>query len=133
MKREKVHTVDVFWDGPIAGAANLEEKPHYFDVVEDDIEFPDGSLSFTLTSISEEVFQLIIENAQIRLRWQKAIDNEEASMDSEPALPEDREKHDNNRFMIDTYLYRNEHLAFVKRGVFHQLENGQYEVVWFKD
>ena len=131
MNREKVHTVDVFWDGPIAGSANLDAKPYYFDVVEDDIEFPDGSLNFMLISLSDEILHMIVMNAEIRMRWQKAFDNGETDIDTEPALPEDRKQLDENKYRIDTYLYQNNQSAFIKRGIFHRLENDHFEVVWF--
>jgi len=131
MNREKVHIVDVFWDGPIAGAANFNGSAHYFDVVEDDIEFPDSSLNFMLISLSDEILQLIIKNAEIRLRWQEACDKDEADLDSAPALPEDIEQMNENKFRIDTFLYQNNQSAFVKRGIFNQLDSGHFEVLWF--
>ena len=131
MNREKVHIVDVFWDGPIAGAANFNGSAHYFDVVEDDIEFPDSSLNFMLISLSDEILQLIIKNADIRLRWQEACDKDEADLDSAPALPEDIEQMNENKYRIDTYLYQNNQSAFVKRGIFNQLDSGHFEVLWF--
>lgn len=130
MKREKVHTVDVYWDGPIAGAADFGSIPHYFDVVEDDVELADGSLNFMLIAIPAEILQLIKINDEIRQRWQIAFNNGEADLDSEPALPEDREQLDRNRYLIDNFLFQNRQKAFISRAIFYSLEENRFEVEW---
>jgi hypothetical protein len=129
MKREKVHSVDVFWDGPMAGVADFAEKIHYFDVVEDDAELADGSLNFTLIALGDEIYQSISENIEIKASWQKACDSGTAEIDTEPALPEDRDRFDVNRNKIHNYLLQNQSKAILKKGIFYQNESG-YEVEW---
>ncbi len=129
MKREKVHTVDVFWDGPMAGVADFDGKIHYFDVVEDDAELADGSLNYTLIALGDEIHQSISENIEIRASWQKAYDSGTTEIETEPALPEDRGRFEINRNKIHNYLLQNQSKAILKKGIFYQNESG-YEVEW---
>jgi len=130
MKRDKVYTVDVFWDGPIAGAANFEGKPFYFDAVEDDIASADGGLNFTLIALNEDIFCLILENIEIKKRWQIAFEKGETTSDSEPALPNEKAKFDDNRAEIDNYLFRQQSTSITKKGIFFETSTGSYEVIW---
>jgi hypothetical protein len=130
MKKEKVYTVDVFWDGPIAGAADFDGSPYYFDVIEDDVETEQGALNFTLILLNAEIFQLVLENIDIRLRWRIAFENGETSYDTEPALPNDKIQFDMNRNKIDSYLFQYQSIAAIKKGIFTETEKDLFEVVW---
>jgi hypothetical protein len=130
MKKEKVYTVDVFWDGPIAGVADFDGSPYYFDVIEDDVETEQGALNFTLILLNAEIFQLVLENIDIRLRWRIAFENGETSYDTEPALPNDKIQFDMNRNKIDSYLFQYQSIAAIKKGIFTETEKDVFEVVW---
>jgi hypothetical protein len=130
MKKEKVYTVDVFWDGPIAGVADFDGSPYYFDVIEDDVETEQGALNFTLILLNAEIFQLVLENIDIRLRWRIAFENGETSYDTEPALPNDKIQFDMNRNKIDSYLFQYQSIAAIKKGIFTEIEKDLFEVVW---
>jgi hypothetical protein len=130
MKKEKVYTVDVFWDGPIAGVADFDGSPYYFDVIEDDVETEQGALNFTLIALNAEIFQLVLENIDIRLRWRIAFEKGETSYDTEPALPNDKIQFDLNRNKIDSYLFQHQSVAVIKKGIFSEIEKDLYEVVW---
>jgi hypothetical protein len=130
MKKEKVYTVDVFWDGPIAGVADFDGSPYYFDVIEDDVETEQGALNFTLILLNAEIFQLVLENIDIRLRWRIAFENGETSYDTEPALPNDKIQFDMNRNKIDSYLFQYQSIAAIKKGIFTETEKDLFEVVW---
>ena len=130
MKKEKVYTVDVFWDGPIAGAADFDSKPFYFDAVENDVATADGGLNFTLIALNEDIFRLISENIEIKNKWQIALENGETTLDTEPALPEDKAQFVSNRAQIDNYLFRQETTAIIKKGIFFEIASRNYEVIW---
>ncbi len=130
MKKEKVYSVDVFWDGPIAGVADFDGSPYYFDVIEDDVETEQGALNFTLIALNAEIFPLILENIDIKLRWRNAIEKGESSYESEPALPEDKAQFEINRNNIDSYLFQNQSSAIIKKGIFFEKEQDVYEVIW---
>ena len=130
MKKEKVYTVDVFWDGPIAGVADFDGSPYYFDVIEDDVETEQGALNFTLILLNAEIFQLVLENIDIRLRWRIAFENGETTYDTEPALPNDKIQFDMNRNKIDSYLFQYQSIAAIKKGIFTETEKDVFEVVW---
>jgi hypothetical protein len=130
MKKEFVYTVDVFWDGPIAGAADFESKPFYFDAVEDDVATDDGGLNFTLIELNEEIFGLISHNIEIKKRWQIALEKGETTLDTEPALPEEKAQFEKNRAQIDNYLFGQQSTAIIKKGIFFEMDSGNYEVIW---
>jgi len=136
MSKDTVHTVEGYWDGPIAGVANFLEKPHYYDVVEDDIEEADSSLFYTLIPLSEEIFELVMNNWAIWQRWYKAHEAGETSLDTHPALPEDKDNYTLSKKKIDSFLFQNRDKSFIKKGIFTVKESAAslnfsiFEIVW---
>ena len=136
MSKDTVHTVEAYWDGPIAGVANFSEKPHYYDVVEDDAEDADSSLLYTLIPLNEEIFESVMENWAIWQRWYKAHEAGETSLDTHPALPEDKDNYNLLKKKIDSFLFQNRDKSFIKKGKFTVKENAPslnftiFEVEW---
>lgn len=103
---EKVYTISNYWDGARAGIADLNGKPHYYECVFDDAQ-DDWSEIFLLKPIDPETLSLELEDFQIWKRWSAAVDEGRATLETHPALPEDRARHDEiesvlgKRFCID--------------------------------
>lgn len=91
MSYEKVYTVTDYYDGERAGIADFNGQPHYYECLFDD---SIGYLStFLLHPIDSETFRLALEDWDIWERWNAAREEGRVSLDTHPALPEDRERH----------------------------------------
>ena len=89
---EIVHTINDWYDGPRAGVADLNGTPHYYESQFDELE-DDWAETFLLTPIDAETFRLVMESWAIWLRWDAAFREGRTTLETHPALPEDRERH----------------------------------------
>ena len=91
---QRVYTVTDYYNGVRRGVADYEGSPHYFESSMEDVA-SGGKLdeSFRLTPISEDTFNLALEDWEIWRRWESAFHTGEASQDTHPALPEDSPRH----------------------------------------
>jgi len=90
---ETIITMTDYWDGPRSGIANFKGVPHIYESVFDE-EADEWSDVFLLMPIDEGTFKLALEDWEIWLRWEQAWREGKAPLDSHPALPEDRERHE---------------------------------------
>jgi len=114
---EEVFTVTDYYDGPRKGIANYQGRPHLYDCIFDEAE--DDYLSlFRLTPVAEDVFQLAMEDWQIWRRWTSAFYAGRVKLDSHPALPEDRARHNELKSILDGALVTDEGKFVVRQGSF---------------
>jgi hypothetical protein len=85
-----VHTITDWYDGARAGIADFNGLPHYYQCEQEYGPAED----YLLTPLDEETFQLAMEDWAIWLRWSAARDKGQATLETHPALPEDRARHD---------------------------------------
>jgi hypothetical protein len=89
---EEVFTVTDYYDGPRQGIADYLGLPHFYDCI-----FSDERQNFTsvyhLTPVSDQIFQLALEDWAIWKRWEHAFKSGKTVMDTHPALPEDAVRH----------------------------------------
>lgn len=90
---DKVYTVTDYYDGARAGVADFNGQPHYYECQFDESK-DDWSDIFLLKPIDSETLNLALEDWDIWARWNAAYENGKASVNTHPALPEDRERHD---------------------------------------
>ncbi len=90
---ETVHTISDWYDGARAGIADLNGKPHYYENHWNEEE-PDWSEIYFLQPLDAETFALAMEDWEIWLSWERAFKNGEATQETHPALPEERQRHD---------------------------------------
>jgi hypothetical protein len=88
-----VHTITDWYDGARAGVADLNGKPHYYECPWDEAN-GDWSEVCHLSPIDDDTFRLAMEDWQIWRRWRTAFDEGRATIETHPALPEDRARHD---------------------------------------
>jgi hypothetical protein len=100
---ERVHTVTDYYDGPIAGVADFRGAPHLFAAVWDDQEEEYGPV-FRLTPLASNTFNLLMEDWQIWRRWEHAFQTGVTTVETHPALPGERARHDELRRQIDAQL-----------------------------
>lgn len=90
---ERVHTMTDYYDGPRGGIADYNSQPHIYEST-----FSDDSGGYTdifrLSPVPNDIFILALEAWQIWLRWETAFHNGQTSQDTHPALPIDRNRHD---------------------------------------
>src|SRR5579862_6255838 len=93
MNWERVYTINSFHDIPRLGIADYQGRPHIYQSRFDEVR--DGwSEDFYVKEIDTELFALILEDYEIFLRWRKACDDQKAAIDTHPALPSDRQRHE---------------------------------------
>ncbi len=100
---DNVYTVTDYYDGPRAGVANFDGQPHYYECQFDETR---GNWSdiFLLKPIDFETFQLALESWEIWERWNAAREDGRVTLDTHPALPEDRERHDEISAILENRL-----------------------------
>lgn len=90
---EMVHTITDWYDGARAGIADLAGEPHYYESQFDDLR-DNYSDTYLLRPIDEETFRLALEDWDIWSRWEAAFHAGRAPHETHPALPEDRDRHE---------------------------------------
>jgi hypothetical protein len=88
--------------GPRKGIADFQGKPHVFKSEWADSE--GGDDSFLLMPIEREIFSLAIENWAIWRRWETAFHEGKATKETHPALPEDRQRHEEIKRLLEGKL-----------------------------
>jgi hypothetical protein len=114
---EEGFTVTDYYDGPRQGIANFRGKPHFYDCIFDEVR-QDYSDRYRLTPISDHIFDLAMEDWAIWERWQAAFHAGKATRKSHPALPHDRERHDQIRCVLDSALRTDDAICVTQIGTF---------------
>ena len=96
---EPVYAVNDFWDGPRGGVACVQGVPHIYQSIFDD-SADDYLGSCRVSPIAPDVLALVLEDWQIWLRWSDAFQLGEVTLESHPALPADRPRHDEIQSML---------------------------------
>lgn len=87
---ERVFAVTDWYDGPRRGISNFRGQPHLFEFI-----FRDKDKdAFLLWPLDEETFVLACEDWEIWRRWEKAFQARRTAIDTHPALPADRDRHE---------------------------------------
>jgi hypothetical protein len=122
---EEVFTVVDYYDGPRKGVANFRGQPHFYDCIFDDAKGEYSDL-YHLTPLSERLFDLAKEDWDIWQRWETAFHSGKATVESHPALPQDRARHEEIRAILDSELTTNVAVSVTQRGSFERLGSGEY-------
>lgn len=113
---EEVFTVVDYWDGPREGIANFGGSPHFYRCIFDE-QKDEYSDRFRLAPVSKEAFRLAMEDWAIWKRWLEAYQQGAVSIESHPALPKDRQRHDEISRILQSSLVVDENCA-IRRGEF---------------
>jgi hypothetical protein len=122
---EEVFTVTDFYDGPRQGVANFRGQPHFYDCIFDKghEEYP---LIYRLIPISQDILELAKEDWAIWKKWEAAFHSGKATLESHPALPQDRGRHEEIRAILDSELTTNAAVCVTQHGSFDRLGSGEY-------
>ena len=125
---EKVHTCPDWYDGPRGGIADYQGHPHLFAS-----EWRDsgsgGTDTFLLSPVDEATFRLALEDWAIWLRWKSAFDQGRVPLDTHPALPEERTRHEELQHLLEGRLVVDSARAIRKAGEF-RTQGDTMEVQW---
>ena len=89
---EIVYTVTDYYDGPRVGVADFNGAPHLYEAEWDEAA-GDYADTFKLSPLDRETFEHALEAWDIWLRWNKAFRNGLETLETHPALPADRPRH----------------------------------------
>jgi hypothetical protein len=117
---EEVFTVTDYYDGPRLGIANYLGTPHFFDCVFSD-EKQDYSNLYRLTLVTDQAFQLALEDWAIWTRWERAFKGGQTSLKTHPALPEDSARHEEIVSLVSDQLKTDPTHCIVRSAKFHNL------------
>lgn len=120
---EEVFTVTDYCDGPRKGIANFRGQPHFYDCVFDEAHDEYSEL-YRLTPISQRIFELAKEDWTIWRKWESAYHSGKVTLQSHPALPQDRARREEIRTVLDSALTTNEAECTVQRASFERLGSG---------
>jgi hypothetical protein len=113
---EIVFTVNDYYDGPLKGIANFQDKPHFYERIFDSA--TDDYLDlYRLTPVDERTFRMALEDWEIWCRWEVAFHASKAKIESHPALPEDTSRHEELKQILDKALQSSTN-AIVRTGAF---------------
>jgi hypothetical protein len=114
---EMVYTILDWYDGARAGVADLTGKPHYYECRWDDAK-DEWSEIWLLKPIDQETFRLALEDWQIWERWRAAYDEGRVTIETHPAFPEDRARHDELQSILEARLCIDSDAHIKARGDF---------------
>lgn len=100
---QRLHTIHEFIDGPRLGVADLHGVPHIYESVFD-YALDSWSEEYRLSPIDPDLFAAVRENHAIFLRWVAAFHRGEVTLDTHPALPPDRPRHQDLKPLIGDKL-----------------------------
>ena len=122
---EEVFTVTDYYDGPRKGVANFRGEPHFYDCIFDDGKDEYSDL-YRLTPLSQRSFELAKEDWTIWKKWEAAFHSGRATVESHPALPQDRARHEEIRAILDSALTTNAAVCVTQHGSFERRGSGEY-------
>lgn len=127
-EKETVYTVTDYYDGPRRGVADFHGVPHAYESLFDDSE-DEWASTFLLRPIDTPTLELALEDWQIFFRWRRAFDEGKAALDTHPALPEDRQRHDQIKLTLDEGLRIEPATQLRAKGHF-EVVHGEWRVSW---
>jgi hypothetical protein len=122
---EEAFTVMDYYDGPRKGVANFRGQPHFYDCIFDERNDEYSDL-YHLTPLSQRIFELAKEDWAIWKKWESAFHSGKATVESHPALPQDRARHEEIRAILDSSLTTNAAVCVTQHGSFERLGSGEY-------
>jgi hypothetical protein len=118
---EQVYTVTDYYDGPLAGIADYRGNPHFYDRIWDAAQQEYSDL-FQLSSISRSTFDCAMEDWAIWQRWELAFHTGHATIESHPALPEDRARHEELKVILSSVLKTDSSSCIIRKGLFEAIK-----------
>jgi hypothetical protein len=122
---EKIYAVFDYYDGIRTGIADFKGAHHYYERPFDEAR-GDWADYFLLKPIDEETFRLALEDWAIWQRWYAACQARETTVDTHPALPEDRARHEEIQAILKRRLVVNPATDVKAQGDVRRVDEGRY-------
>jgi hypothetical protein len=103
MAWDRVLTVNGYYDGPRLGIADVDGVSHIYEAEFDHSSDEYGD-TYYVSPVDENLMALVLEKWEIWLRWDSAFKRGDVSVESHPALPQDRERHEALKIAIGDRL-----------------------------
>ena len=100
---DRVHTVNDYYDGPRRGIADVDGVPHIYEA-EFDYSSDEFGDTYFASPVDGNLLAAVMEDWEIWLRWEAAFKRGEATVETHPALPQDRERHEALKIAIGDRL-----------------------------
>jgi hypothetical protein len=117
---DEVFTVTEYYDGPRQGIATFRGRAHFYDCIFDEAK-DDYSNLYRLTPVPLHIFDLAMEDWAIWERWKSAFHTGRTTLESHPALPQDRARHTEIQAVLDSALKTNKETCIIQDGLFEVL------------
>src|SRR5687768_10856451 len=104
MSWDRVLTINDYYDGPRLGVAEVNGVAHIYEAEFDHSAEEYGNTYF-LAPIGEELLALVLEDWGIWLRWHAAHALNEVTLETHPALPTERRRHEVLKLAIGDRLH----------------------------
>ncbi len=128
MAWDRVHTVNDYYDGPRLGIADVDGVPHIYEA-EFDYSSDEFGDTYFASPVDENLLRLVMEDWEIWLRWNSAFRRGDASRETHPALPQDRERHEALKIAIGDRLRVDRAHAKYLKARFESSPNDQSQIV----
>ena len=126
---EIVHTCPDWYDGPREGIADYQGQPHLF--VSDYGDFSGRKNLYSLSPINEETFLLAKEDWAIWLRWNVAFHKGQVAQDTHPALPDERDRHEELKRLLEDRLVLDPAHTFRRDAEFRNRQDASWSGLGF--
>ena len=127
MKPDRVLTINDYYDGPRLGVAELNGVPHIYEAEFDHSTDEYGDTYF-LSPIDAALLALVLEDWSIWLRWNAAYKRSEVTVESHPALPQERARHEQLQQAIGARLRSNPKNRVYRKAMFgHVAPEGDWD------
>lgn len=117
MTFEPVYTMTDWYDGPRRGVASFNGRPYLYESCWSNIESDEDDM-FLLSPISDRLFAAVIEDWEIWRRWEVAYKSGSTTIETHPALPNDRERHVELATILKAQLGLDEHDRVAAKAIF---------------
>ncbi len=121
VKPDRVLTINDYYDGPRLGVAELNGVPHIYEA-EFDHRTDEYGDTYFLSPIDADLLSLLLEDWDIWRRWDAAYRRNEVTVESHPALPEERKRHEELKRAIGDRLRTDPVSRLYLRGRFDKSE-----------
>jgi hypothetical protein len=129
MSTDRILTVNEYYDGPRLGIAELDGVAHVYEAEFDHSTDEYGDTYF-LSPVEPELLALVLEDWEIWLRWQAAHERGDADLQSHPALPAERARHEELRRRIGSRLKTDPARRVYRKAEFTATASGLFMVHW---
>jgi hypothetical protein len=104
MSWDRVITINDYYDGPRLGVAEVNGVPHVYEA-EFDYAADEYANTYLVSPIDPELLSLVLEDWEIWLRWHATHERGEVSLETHPALPLERKRHEELKRAIGARLH----------------------------